>query len=615
MNYLKSKGRALLDNGYLIIPIKHGSKAPAMQSWQTARLTENDLAKYGNAGIGVLCGQGDYPVIGIDIDTTNAELALKFTDWCIESLGFTCERVGAAPKILLPYMAAEAGWKKATSAWFESADGIKHRLEMLGDGQQFVSHHIHPDTGRPYEWTDILGGIEYFAADALPEVTKAQVNEAIRVFEEMALDVGLVKVESGSALSDGQSFKDNSPVGLSLEQSAQVLTHSDNNDYDTWVRVGMALHHEYSGDSANLSAAFNLWDDWSKSASSYKGFDDLNRRWAKFGKGGGSNPVTMRSLMKGLQITTVATADEFDIVEVVQKPEWKITLDAHVGKWNETHASVMIGGENRIMRFEPGSSTHNGREIFSFYNRDELSRVHDNRIIKTGESVQASGKVKDIYKNELMAWALHPQSNSFTGGVVFLPGKLAPADYFNTWRGFNIEPKQNDALLERLHFHMKQVICAGHDDLYTYLLNWIAYSIKYPDKPAGAAIVTRGEKGSGKGTLGHFLKNIWGNHGLHISNVKHLVGNFNGHLNDVCFLFADEAFFSGDKQHEGVLKALVTEPTIMVERKGIDAVPQPNYLKIFMATNSDFAVPASKDERRYCVLDTANTYIGDRCVF
>jgi hypothetical protein len=48
----------------------------------------------------------------------------------------------------------------------------------------------------------------------------------------------------------------------------------------------------------------------------------------------------------------------------------------------------------------------------------------------------------------------------------------------------------------------------------------------------------------------------------------------------------------------------------MIERKGIDATQQPNYLKVFMATNSDFAVPASKDERRYCVFDVSNCYVG-----
>ena len=136
-----------------------------------------------------------------------------------------------------------------------------------------------------------------------------------------------------------------------------------------------------------------------------------------------------------------------------------------------------------------------------------------------------------------------------------------------------------------------------------------------PEVPVGAALVLRGEKGSGKGILGHFLRKIWGSHGMQISNPVHLVGKFNNHLADLCFLFADEAFYSGDKSHEGILKALITEPTITIERKGIDPISQPNFLKIFMATNKDFAVPASKDERRYGVFDVSSVRINDNNYF
>lgn len=293
------------------------------------------------------------------------------------------------------------------------------------------------------------------------------------------------------------------------------------------------------------------------------------------------------------------------------KLAWVVKLDAHVETWNKTRASTSMGGKHRIMELVPGSSTPDGRDCLTFWKRNELSLSHDHTLIQTG--VNKYGE--PTYSNHVMAWAKNTNCRAYTGGVVFLPGRNAPANYFNTWSGFSIEPKRSDALLARIHYHMKEVVCAGHQDLYDYMVNWIAYSIQYPDKPAGAALVLRGEKGSGKGTLGHFLKNIWGNHGLHIANAKHLVGNFNAHLNDVCFLFADEAFFSGDKQHEGVLKALVTEPTVIVERKGIDAVSQPNYLKIFMATNAAFAVPASRDERRYCVLDVSSAHIKDKPYF
>jgi hypothetical protein len=67
------------------------------------------------------------------------------------------------------------------------------------------------------------------------------------------------------------------------------------------------------------------------------------------------------------------------------------------------------------------------------------------------------------------------------------------------------------------------------------------------------------------------------------------------------FLFADEAFWAGDKTDERTLKGIVTEKRMMIEPKGVNAFPWPNRLSIYMAANADWVVPASHDERRYAV--------------
>ena len=102
---------------------------------------------------------------------------------------------------------------------------------------------------------------------------------------------------------------------------------------------------------------------------------------------------------------------------------------------------------------------------------------------------------------------------------------------------------------------------------------------------------------------------------MHISNAKHLVGNFNAHLRDCVMLFADEAFFAGDRSHEGVLKALITEPTLPIEGKYQNLVEVINMLHIFMSSNAEWVVPAAIDERRFCVTDVADNRIGDRTYF
>jgi P4 family phage/plasmid primase-like protien len=297
----QNHGRALLGNGYLIVPIKPGHKRPALENWQTARLGAADLTRYPNHGVGVLCGQGAHPIAAIDVDTTDGALAARFVGWCQEHLGLTCERVGFAPKILLAYRAASEGWGKATGAWFEDLSGARHRLEILGKGQQFVAYHTHPDTGRPYEWVDLFGGLDAMRASDLPVITEAQVEEALRVFEAMADEAGLVRVSGSqarvggvtSAPEDDPLMSYEPPVGIDLSEARRLVAYVDNEDYDTWLRVGMSLHHEFGGGIE----ALDLWDEWSSTAANYVGREDLGKRWESFGKSG-RNPTTARWLLK-----------------------------------------------------------------------------------------------------------------------------------------------------------------------------------------------------------------------------------------------------------------------------------------------------------------------------
>ena len=297
----KNHSRTLLNNGYLIIPIKPGSKRPALDNWQNARFSSTELSQYSKYGIGILCGQGNYPIVAIDIDTTNKNLATRFAAWCQKNLGATCERIGNAPKILLPYRAEAAGWGKATGAWFEDLNGVRHRLEVLGKGQQFIAHHIHPDTGIPYEWTDIFGGINTVRACDLPLITRAKVEEAMQIFEAMAAEIGLVRA-SGSLIKVGglTSAPENDPlmafdlpIGIDMKEVRRLVAYVDNEDYDTWLKVGMSLHHEFDGEDA----ALDLWDEWSSTASNYENRKDLEKRWSTFGRSG-HNPTTARWLLK-----------------------------------------------------------------------------------------------------------------------------------------------------------------------------------------------------------------------------------------------------------------------------------------------------------------------------
>ena len=59
-------------------------------------------------------------------------------------------RFGRSPKRALPFRTATPFPKMSAS--FEAPNGTIHKIEILGDGQQFICVGIHPDTSEPYTW-------------------------------------------------------------------------------------------------------------------------------------------------------------------------------------------------------------------------------------------------------------------------------------------------------------------------------------------------------------------------------------------------------------------------------------------------------------------------------
>jgi len=74
----------------------------------------------------------------------------------------------------------------------------------------------------------------------------------------------------------------------------------------------------------------------------------------------------------------------------------------------------------------------------------------------------------------------------------------------------------------------------------------------------------------------------------------------------------DEALWAGDKKGEGTLKALITEPTFQMEAKYRDPIMVENRLRIMVASNNDWAVPTGVGDRRWFVLNVADTYAGTK---
>lgn len=274
---------------------------------------------------------------------------------------------------------------------------------------------------------------------------------------------------------------------------------------------------------------------------------------------------------------------------------------------NEKHALVEdIGGKCRIIS-ETTDGLANGRTRLSFQSADDFRLRYSNRTVQIET---ADGPVGVPLGNW---WLKHPMRRQYSS-IVFVPEAEDTNGSYNLWKGFAYAAKPGGSC-DRYLDHLAENICSGNENYLRYLLGWMASVVQNPASPGHVAVVLRGAQGTGKGVFAKTFGRLFGRHFLQVSDPKHLVGSFNAHLRDTVLLFADEAFYAGDRKHESVLKMLVTEETLTIEAKGVDAVAAPNYVHLIMASNDEWVVPAGAHERRFFVLDISESRRQDSAYF
>lgn len=273
---------------------------------------------------------------------------------------------------------------------------------------------------------------------------------------------------------------------------------------------------------------------------------------------------------------------------------------------NSKYFCVMVGGKFRI----------GTRELDPVLKRESIRYMLDSDVRKhlkvRNIQVGKDKKGNPVMLNLFDWWFDHPKRRAYEG-VTFAPNQKDVPGYYNLWSGWSVDAKPGDCSL--FLNHCRDVLCNGDEAQFKYLMGWMARLVQKPDEQGYVAIVLKGERGAGKSFFAHVLGSLFGRHYLPVSNSTHLVGNFNSHLREIILLFADEAFFAGDKKHESVLKTLITEATIPIEAKGIDLVIAPNMIHLIMASNDAHVVPAGPMERRYFVLNVSDSHANDRDYF
>ena len=190
-------------------------------------------------------------------------------------------------------------------------------------------------------------------------------------------------------------------------------------------------------------------------------------------------------------------------------------------------------------------------------------------------------------------------------------------DVLNQWTGFAIPPAAEPVTDEEVRpflEYVREVLGGGNPEQYEWVMSWVAHIFKEPSNKCRTALVLIGLPGVGKSFIGHnFIRPIIGdNHSTTFDSVDKLTGTFNADSDNKLFVQLDEA--TNNRQHvaAGRLKTMITDKTVRIEPKFVNAYQKPNHRRFLFTSNDDDAIfiPDGADDRRYTVLRISDRWLG-----
>ena len=254
-----------------------------------------------------------------------------------------------------------------------------------------------------------------------------------------------------------------------------------------------------------------------------------------------------------------------------------VGVDSERMRLQNTHAPYIVGEDNRELKWKP---------VFSFWMDWSHRRTYDGVTFVPHRGV--------VNNTEL------PKARKDGKGPL------------NLFCGTAYAPVAGDCSL--ILSHVYEVLCGGEDASNEYVLNWLARMVQHPEQLAETVLVLKSVQGIGKNIIINIFKRYFGSHGLEITNDSDLT-RFNDHLATCIFVALNEATWGGNRQIEGTIKSLITDPVQFVERKYLPKFLIKNHVHMIVSSNNDWCVPVGHDDRRYVALNPSAHRVGDTAYF
>ena len=467
------------------------------------------------------------------------------------------------------------------------------------------------------------------------------------------------EVEGDDDFSDLEQMVAAEPLDMSPSEVDAVLENypAEGKDYDEWVRVGMALYHQFRGGADGWSR----WVSWSEQSTKHDP-RQMRTKWRSFG--GSANPVKMASIihLAGGRRAAVEIAPSGSTYVALEAEARNLrSLDDYTALRNKVSAlsdtqlradmrSVLVNvaydcfGKSTGMTkmaiakvFKPAKGARRSGDVVEgeggpFDGPDwladwvfcESEATFD--MVSTRHSIKREAFRARFDRMPEVMVAEVPDAANFAlnycriptvASKMFWPGgeRIFTLEnqlkYLNTYERSGAEPcdeldDEGREIIRRFMVHVANTICSEREQ--RILIDFMAYVYQNPGKRVQWALLLKGIEGNGKSYFFKVMQAVLGRQASVVSTTA-IDSSFTGWAEGSILVCIEEIRISGVNKYAILdkMKPLITNSTIAVVHKKENEKHIPNFTSYMMFTNHADAIPVGDNDRRYCVIFTRQT--------
>lgn len=441
---------------------------------------------------------------------------------------------------------------------------------------------------------------------------------------------------------DDEDFTRDLPLNMSDDEVQGLLFAyvAQGLEYDEWLKVGQALHHQYVGSDKGLA----LWVSWS-SLSDKHDAKNMRKKYNSFGTWTGAR-VTMASIAWHVKQQGGVVASVFDTLrgeaQATKGYSDYLTLKKRICAMNDSvlhddMRSTLAADIVAACGKEIGLSKSEIKKAFCFGGGKveksgdtvvvlpdwlinwiyveklcEFANTKLNYSIKREAFNAKYNRLECVKDAEMLAsdYALNTCEIVTVVDKMYWPSAAVTFEYDNKlmlnsyvesgYKSVDVNDENKHAI-DLFLTHINNVLVCEREQ--RILLDWLAYVVQNAGKRINWAILLQGAQGTGKSYFAKVLEWVLGSNAKSL-DPSALGERFTGWAHGAVVNIVEEIRIKGDDKWRIMdrLKPFITNSMIQIEEKGRDHRTVPNFTNYLLLTNYKDALPITNDDRRFCVM-------------